>query len=68
MWIYLTSFEYVLNMLDRVITKYQTKDEEAKIKWIKQSDILKQFLPLCSFFFFLHSVFPRAADGSGSSF
>lgn len=33
-------------MLDRVITKYQTKDEEAKIKWIKQSDILKQFLPL----------------------
>lgn len=39
-------------MLDRVITKYQTKDEEAKIKWIKQSDILKQFLPLCSFFFF----------------
>lgn len=57
-------------MLDRVITKYQTKDEEAKIKWIKQSDILKQFLPLCSFFFFffLHSVFPRAADGSGSSF
>lgn len=54
-------------MLDRVITKYQTKDEEAKIKWIKQSDILKQFLPLCSIFF-LHSVFPRAADGSGSSF
>lgn len=41
-------------MLDRVITKYQTKDEEAKIKWIKQSDILKQFLPLCSFFFFFY--------------
>lgn len=38
-------------MLDRVITKYQTKDEEAKIKWIKQSDILKQFLPLCSIFY-----------------
>lgn len=41
-------------MLDRVITKYQTKDEEAKIKWIKQSDILKQFLPLCSIFFFFY--------------
>lgn len=42
-------------MLDRVITKYQTKDEEAKIKWIKQSDILKQFLPLCSIFFYIQS-------------